>query len=251
MLLKRIIPCLDVAGGRVVKGVGFKNLRDSGDPVELARRYYEEGADELVFLDITAGVEGRRTALRVVEQVARQVFIPLTVGGGIRQAEDARDLLLAGCDKIAVNSAAVRRPALIGELASRFGTQCVVLAVDVLQTENGYGVMVDAGRTPSGRLMEEWLQEGRRAGAGEILLTSIDQDGKQNGFDLDCLRRAAGVCPLPLIASGGFGTPGHAIEAFRAGADAALAASVFHQGGWTVRQLKQNLKENGVEVRSC
>ena len=250
MVLKRVIPCLDVAGGRVVKGIRFRNLRDSGDPVELARRYEEEGADELVFLDIAAGVEGRRTALRMVERVAREVFIPLTVGGGVRSAEDARDLLLAGCDKVAVNSAAVRRPELLEELASRFGRQCVVLAVDARRTPGrfpgGGGRRADA----DGPLdAADWVRAGQDRGAGEVLLTSMDRDGGQAGFDLELLQAAAPACRVPLIASGGFGEPAHAAAALAAGADAVLAASVFHDGVLTIGDLKRYLRNHGVEVR--
>jgi cyclase len=250
-LRRRIIPCMDVRDGRVVKGIQFRELRDSGDPVELGRRYSEEGADELVFLDITAGVEGRATAVKMVERVAREVFIPFTVGGGIRQAQDAQDLLWAGCDKISVNSAAVRRPELISELAARFGSQCVVLAVDALRTPAGYRISVDAGRTITEISLEAWLIEGQNRGAGEVLLTSMDRDGGQIGFDLELLRIAAGLCRVPLIASGGFGHPRHALEAFAAGADAALAASVFHDGIMSIREVKEYLKEQGVEVRLC
>jgi cyclase len=250
-LRRRIIPCLDVADGRVVKGVKFKGLRDSGDPVELGRRYSEEGADELVFLDITAGVEGRATAVRMVERVAKEVFIPFTVGGGIRRPEDAHDLLRAGCDKISVNSAAVRRPELISELAARFGSQCVVLAVDAIHTTSGYRISVDAGRTVTEIALEDWLQEGQKRGAGEVLLTSMDCDGGQTGFDLELLRIAAALCKVPLIASGGFGHPRHALEAFQAGADAALAASVFHDEIMSIREVKKYLIENGAVVRIC
>jgi cyclase len=251
MVMKRIIPCLDVRNGRVVKGVQFLNLQDSGDPVELATRYDAEGADELVFLDITAGIEHRDTALRMVEAVAKAVFIPFTVGGGIRRAEDADALLLAGCDKVAVNSAAVRRPELLTEIAHRFGSQCAVLAVDVWRTPEGYRVVVDAGRTWTEWKLEDWLDEAQRRGAGEVLLTSMDQDGSNGGYDLESLRIASRRLRVPLIASGGFGEARHALEAFRAGADAALVASALHTGGLTVRRLKAQLIQEGVEVRSC
>jgi len=250
MVMRRIIPCLDVKHGRVVKGMQFLNLQDSGDPVELASRYDAEGADELVFLDITAGVENRDTAVRMVEQVARAVFIPFTVGGGIRKAEDADAMLRAGCDKVGVNSAAVRRPELITELANRFGSQCVVLAVDVRRTSGGYRVVVDAGRTQTEWTLEDWLDEAQRRGAGEVLLTSMDQDGSNAGYDLESLRRASRL-RIPLIASGGFGEARHALEAFLAGADAALVASALHTGGLTVRRLKEVLLKEGVEVRQC
>ena len=251
MVMKRIIPCLDVKNGRVVKGVQFLNLQDSGDPVELAARYDAEGADELVFLDITAGVENRDTAVHMVEKVARAVFIPFTVGGGIRKAEDADAMLRAGCDKVGVNSAAVRRPQLITEMANRFGSQCVVLAVDVRRTPGGYRVLVDAGRTQTEWTLENWLDEAQRRGAGEVLLTSMDQDGSNAGYDLESLRRASRGLRIPLIASGGFGEAQHALEAFRAGADAALVASALHTGGLTVRRLKEELSKEGVEVRQC
>lgn len=251
MVMKRIIPCLDVKNGRVVKGVQFLNLKDSGDPVELAARYDAEGADELVFLDITAGVEHRDTAVRMVEAVAKTVFIPFTVGGGIRQTEDAAAMLLAGCDKVGVNSAAVRRPELLTEMANRFGRQCVVLAVDVRRTNTGYRVVVDAGRTETPWTLEDWLDEAQGRGAGEVLLTSMDQDGSNAGYDLESLRIATARLRIPLIASGGFGEARHALEAFRAGADAALVASALHTGGLTVRRLKEQLTNAGVEVRPC
>ena len=250
MVLKRIIPCLDVKDGRVVKGVHFERLRDGGDPVELAGRYYRDGADELVFLDITAGLERRRTVLPLVERTAREVFIPLTVGGGVRTVADARELLLAGCDKVAVNSAAVRRPGLLADLAGQFGRQCVVLAVDVLPVDGGYRVVVDAGRTVTPLRLEDWLLQAQALGAGEILLTSIATDGARAGYDLASITAAAAHCRVPLIASGGLGTAGHVLEACRAGADAVLAASVFHYGAWTVASLKQFLKNEGLEVRA-
>lgn len=251
MVMKRIIPCLDVKDGRVVKGVRFLDLRDQGDPVELAARYDAEGADELVFLDITAGLEKRETARRMVEAVAREVFIPFTVGGGIRSEADAEALLLAGCDKVAVNSAAVRRPVLITELATRFGSQCVVLAVDVRRTPPGFRVAVDAGRTLTDLGLEAWVREGQERGAGEILLTSMDRDGTGLGYDLEALAAANRDLSVPLVASGGFGAAAHAAAALRAGADAVLAAGAFHQGGLTVRRLKEQLAREGVEVRAC
>jgi len=251
MVMKRIIPCLDVKDGRVVKGVNFINLKDSGDPVELATRYDAEGADELVFLDITAGIEKRDTAVKMVAAVAKAVFIPFTVGGGIRTVADAEALLMAGCDKVSINSAAVRRPGLITELAARFGSQCVVLAVDVRKSPFGTLVAVDAGKTLTRRTMESWLMEGQDRGAGEILLTSMDRDGTGNGYDLEALRCASVGLRVPLIASGGFGRARHAVEAFAAGADAVLAAGVFHSGELTVAQLKTQLAREGVEVRPC
>jgi len=249
MVLKRIVPCLDVKNGRVVKGIHFQELRDGGDPVELAGRYYRDGADELVFLDITAGLERRRTVLPLVEQTAREVFIPLTVGGGIRSIEDARDLLLAGCDKVAVNSAAVRRPILLEELAGRFGQQCVVLAVDVIPVDGRFRVVIDAGRTVTELYLEDWLMQAQALGAGEVLLTSIATDGVRNGYDLGSIAAAAAHCRVPLVASGGLGSADHILEACRAGADAVLAASVFHYGTWTVRSLKERLRKEGLEVR--
>jgi len=251
MVMKRIIPCLDVKAGRVVKGVNFVNLVDSGDPVELGARYDAEGADELVFLDITAGIERRDTAVKMVAAVARRVFIPFTVGGGIREVADAEALLMAGCDKVAVNSAAVRRPELITELAARFGSQCVVLAVDVRRYPEGLRVVVDAGRTPTQRSMEDWLLEAQDRGAGEIMLTSMDRDGTGLGYDLDALAAASRGLRIPLIASGGFGMAAHAVDALTAGADAVLAAGAFHTGGFTVRGLKEELARAGVEVRPC
>ena len=249
--MKRIIPCLDVKDGRVVKGVRFQGLRDGGDPVELARRYYADGADELVFLDITAGLEGRRTVGELVAKTARTVFVPLTVGGGICSVADARRLLRSGCDKVAVNTAAVRRPELLSELADGFGRQCVVLAVDALRTETGYRVVVDAGRTVTELELTDWLRRGQALGVGEILLTVINADGRQEGYDLAGLRQAGAVCRVPVIASGGMGTAAHMVDAVAAGADALLAASVFHYGRYTVRSLKAELSRRGVEVRPC
>lgn len=251
MVMKRIVPCLDVAGGRVVKGVTFRGLRDSGDPVELARRYADAGADELVLLDVTAGLESRATAARVVERVAREVFIPLTVGGGVRSVADARRLLDAGCDKVAVNSAAVRRPELLAELAEVLGRQCVVLAVDALTTPEGYRVTVDAGRTVTAVPVCCWLELGQDLGAGEVLVTSIDRDGCHTGYDLGLLAAAAPVCRVPLVASGGLSTPADAAAAFQAGADAVLAASRFHAGELTVSEVKAFLAAQGFEVRPC
>ena len=251
MVMKRIIPCLDVKDGRVVKGVQFLDLKDSGDPVALATRYDAEGADELVFLDIAAGLENRDTALDMVERVAKAVFIPFTVGGGIRKVEDADAMLRAGCDKVGINSAAVRRPELLTEMAQRFGSQCVVLAVDVRRRPGGYGVVVDAGRRMTEWSLENWLDEAQRRGAGEVLLTSMNQDGANSGYDLESLRIASSRLRIPLIASGGFGEAQHALEAFEAGADAALVASSLHSGGLTVRRIKEQLLNAGVEVRSC
>jgi imidazole glycerol-phosphate synthase subunit HisF len=251
MVMKRVIPCLDVAQGRVVKGIQFKGLRDAGDPVALASRYAVEGADELIFLDVTAGIEGRDTAARVVAAVAREVFVPLTVGGGVRCAADAARLLDAGCDKVAVNSAAVRRPELLAELAARFGRQCVVLAVDALATSEGYRVVVDAGRTVTTLPVADWLTHAQRLGAGEVLLTSIDRDGSHAGYDLALLAEAAPLCAVPLIASGGLATPSDAAAALAAGADAVLAASRFHDGELSIGTLKAYLTGQGFEVRPC
>lgn len=251
MMPVRVIPCLDVSGGRVVKGVRFEGLRDAGDPVALAERYAADGADEIVFLDVSAGVEGRRTALETVERTARRVFVPLTVGGGVRCVEDARDLLRAGCDKVAVNSAAVRDPALIGRLAAAFGSQCVVAAVDARRCGDGWTVAVDAGRTDTLIPAVCWVEEAQARGAGEILLTAVDRDGVHDGYDGDLLRAVSAVLRVPLVASGGFGRVEHAVEAVRAGADAVLAASVFHDGRMSVRELKKALQARGVEVRPC
>ena len=251
MVLKLIIPCLDVQAGRCVKGVQFQDLQDQGDPVALAVRYAQEGADELVFLDITAGLEGRATALAMVRAVARSVFIPLAVGGGVRTEADAEALLLAGSDKVCVNSAAVRDPGLLSLLAARFGSQAVVLAVDVRRTPRGHQVMVDAGRTATGRALEDWLAEGQDRGAGEVLLTSMDEDGRGQGYDLEALRKATTLLRVPLVASGGFGCARHAVEALGAGADALLLASSLHAGGLTVGRLKAELAGAGVQVRPC
>lgn len=250
MLAKRIIPCLDIRDGRVVKGINFVNLRDAGDPVEQARRYDRMGADELVFLDITATPEGRKTTREVVRAVADEVFLPLTVGGGIRTAEDMRAMLLAGADKISVNSAAVRNPAVLTEGARRFGSQCVVLAVDARRSSNGWEVVVDGGRTSTGLDALAWMAHAVELGAGEILLTSMDADGTLAGFDLELTRAAARRVNVPIIASGGAGTLDHFTEVLTAGeADAALAASVFHDGTFTIEQVKRALLEADVHVR--
>lgn len=251
MMPVRVIPCLDVSGGRVVKGVRFEGLRDAGDPVALAARYAADGADEIVFLDVSAGVEGRRTALETVERTACRVFVPLTVGGGVRCVEDARDLLRAGCDKVAVNSAAARDPALIDRLAAAFGSQCVVAAVDARRCGDGWTVVVDAGRTDTLLPAVRWVEAAQARGAGEVLLTSVDRDGVNDGYDGDLLRAVSAVLHVPLVASGGFGRPEHAVAAVEAGADAVLAASVFHDGRMSVRELKKALQARGVEVRPC
>jgi cyclase len=252
MLAKRIIPCLDVTAGRVVKGVNFVNLRDAGDPVELAARYNEQGADELVFLDITASSDARATMVDVVARTAREVFIPLTVGGGIRRVEDARGILHAGADKVSVNTAAVRRPELIAELSREFGAQAVVLAIDARRRAGGgWNVYTRGGRDDEGIDAVEWARQGEALGAGEILLTSMDTDGVQTGFDCPLTRAVREATQIPVIASGGAGKPEDFFEVLEsAGADAALAASVFHYGTYTVGGLKQFLSQRGVPVRS-
>ena len=251
MLAKRIIPCLDVRDGRVVKGVNFVNIRDAGDPVELARYYSDQGADEIVFLDITATHEARKTVADVVERTAEQVFVPLTVGGGIRTLDDFRELLRAGADKISVNSAAVARPELITEAAERFGSQCVVLAVDARSRGDGTWEMVVAGgRKPTGIDLLEWVKRGEILGAGEILLTSMDADGTKAGFDLPMTRAVTEAVGIPVIASGGCGSLSHFAEVFEeTGCDAALAASLFHFGELTVPQVKDYLRARDIPVR--
>ncbi len=250
MLAKRIIPCLDIKDGRVVKGVNFVNLRDAGDPVEQARLYDEQGADELVFLDISATHEGRKTTLELVGHVADTVFMPLAVGGGIRTVDDMRNLLLAGADKISVNSAAVRNPELLSEGAARFGAQCIVLAIDARRREAGWEVYVNGGRIPTGIDALEWAVRGVELGAGEILLTSMDADGTLAGYDIALTRAVAETVSVPVIASGGAGTPSHFAEVLTEGkADAALAASLFHDGKLRIRELKRGLHEYGVPVR--
>ena len=253
MLARRLIPCLDVDGGRVVKGTRFADLRDAGDPVELAGRYDREGADELVFLDITATVEGRRSTHDVIRRTAEQVFIPLTVGGGVRSEDDVRTLLRTGADKVAINSAAVRDPSLLERCGDRFGAQCVVVAIDAKRRAGGGGweVFVDAGRTGTGRDAVEWAVEStRQRGAGEILLTSMDRDGTGEGFDLELLEAVAGETAVPLVASGGAGTVEHFAEALEPGrADAVLAASRFHFDVLTIREVKEHLDAQGIPVR--
>lgn len=248
-LAKRIIPCLDVHAGRVVKGVNFVNLRDAGDPVEAAQAYDEVGADELVFLDISATHEERAILLEVVAQVAERVFIPLTVGGGVRSLEDARRLLLAGADKVSVNSAAVKRPELIQEFSDHFGSQAVVLAIDARWKGDFPEVYIAGGRIPTGLHAVEWALRGVELGAGEILLTSMDKDGTKEGYDLRLTRMVAQAVSVPVIASGGAGKKEHFLEAFLAGANAALAASVFHFGEIPIPELKRFLAEQGLEVR--
>ena len=251
MHTKRIIPCLDIRDGRVVKGVQFLNIRDAGDPVEAAVRYNEAGADELVLLDINASHEGRGTMLDVVSRVAEQVFIPFTVGGGIRSAEDMRRMLKAGADKTSLNTAAIKDPELIREGAEKFGSQCVVLAVDARRTgEDKWEVFINGGRTPTGLDCIEWVKKAVALGAGEILLTSMDADGTKDGYDIPLTRAVSEAVDVPVIASGGAGKLEHFYDVLTLGkADAVLAASVFHYGQFTVRQVKDYLKSRGVEVR--
>jgi cyclase len=280
MLLRRVIPCLDVDKGRVVKGVEFVNLRDAGDPVELAVRYQDEGADEIVFLDITASHERRETAAELARRCADDVFIPFTIGGGVRSARDAQAVLDAGADKVSVNSAAVARPDLLGEMAEVFGAQCVVLAIDArreadLDTDRSgagqarplapdtdrsgagqarplahYGVYVEGGRRPVGRDAVEWAREGVERGAGEILLTSMDRDGTEDGYELELTRAVADAVDVPVIASGGAGKLDHLVEAItEGGADAVLCASIFHYGHYTVREAKERMRAAGIAVR--
>jgi len=250
--LKRVIPCLDVDAGRVVKGTNFVDLRDAGDPVELAERYDAAGADELVFLDITATHERRETIVDLARRTADNVFIPFTIGGGIRSVADAQGVLDAGADKVSVNSAAVARPELVGELAERFGSQCVVLAVDAKARPDGDGweVFVAGGRTPTGRDAVEWVRECVERGAGEVLLTSMDRDGTNDGYDLPLTAAISGAVSVPVIASGGAGALEHLADALQAGADAALAASIFHYGQFTVGEAKRHLMAAGIPVRA-
>ena len=245
----RVIPCLDVDGGRVVKGVNFVGLRDAGDPVELAARYDAEGADELVFLDITASSGDRATTYDVVRRTAEQVFIPLTVGGGVRTPADVDTLLRAGADKVGVNTAAVDRPPLIGEIAERFGTQCTVLAIDAASTGQGWEVVVKSGQTRTGIDVVEWCRKVVAIGAGEILLTSWDRDGTREGYDLRLFSAVSEAVTVPVIASGGANEPRHLVDAIRAGASAALVASILHDGDTTVGALKTSMSDAGILVR--
>jgi cyclase len=250
VLLKRVIPCLDVDKGRVVKGTNFVDIRDAGDPVELAARYEAEGGDELVFLDITASHEKRDTIVDLARRTAHDVFIPFTIGGGIRSVADAQAVLDAGADKVSVNSAAVQRPELIEELAEVFGAQCVVLAIDARGSNGGYEVYTSGGRTPSGRDAVEWAREGTERGAGEILLTSMDRDGTEDGYELTLTRAVSEAVDVPVIASGGAGEPVHLVDAVeRGGADAVLCASIFHYGEYTVREAKEAMRAAGIPVR--
>ncbi|WJW75644.1 imidazole glycerol phosphate synthase subunit HisF [Thiohalobacter sp. IOR34] len=253
-LAKRIIPCLDVDAGRVVKGVRFVEIRDAGDPVEVARRYDQEGADEITFLDITASSDQRQTMVQVVEQVAGEVFIPLTVGGGIRELADIRRMLNAGADKVAINTAAVHRPEFVGEAAERFGSQCIVVAIDAKQVETGetprWEIFTHGGRKPTGIDAVDWARRMVALGAGEILLTSMDRDGTRDGFDLALTRAVADAVEVPVIASGGVGGLQHLVEGVTEGhADAVLAASIFHFGEYSIREAKEYMAKHGIEVR--
>ncbi len=249
MLARRVIPCLDVSHGRVVKGVRFQGLRDAGDPAELAAAYEAQGADEIVILDVSATPEGRGHQLETVERVRAVLSIPLTVGGGICSEEDAWRLLEAGADKVSVNTAAVERPALLAEIAARFGRQCCVLAIDAARRSDRFEVLIKGGREGTGLDAVAWAREGERRGAGEILLTSWDRDGTRAGYDLPLTRAVAAAVRVPVIASGGAHSPAHLLEALEAGADAVLAASIFHDGDLTVAEVKRFLAANGVVVR--
>jgi cyclase len=256
MLAKRVIPCLDVDRGRVVKGTNFVQLRDAGDPVQVAARYEAEGADELVFLDITASHEGRDIMLEVVRRTAEEVFMPLTVGGGIRRLEDIRDLLLAGCDKVSINSAAARNPEFVRQAAARFGSQCIVVNIDPKRVERDdrpvWEVHINGGRVPTGLEAVPWAREVQRLGAGEIVLTSMDADGTKNGYDLEITRAVSEAVSIPVVASGGAGKPEHLAEAIAEGkADAALAASIFHYGEYTIGETKRVMRERGIPVREA
>ncbi len=254
-LAKRIIPCLDVDAGRVVKGVQFVDIRDAGDPVEIAKRYNDAGADEITFLDITASHQGRDTTLHTVEQIASQVFIPLTVGGGVRALEDIRNLLNAGADKVAINSAAVHNPEFVREAAERFGSQCIVVAIDAKKVSaesdtNRWEIFTHGGRKPTGLDAVEWARKMTDYGAGEILLTSMDRDGTKNGFDIALTRAISDAVPVPVIASGGVGNLQHLVDGVQqGGADAVLAASIFHFGEYSVQEAKEFMQSAGVEMR--
>jgi cyclase len=251
MLLRRVIPCLDVDKGRVVKGTNFVDIRDAGDPVELAARYEAEGGDEIVFLDITASHEKRDTIVDLARRTAHDVFIPFTIGGGIRSVADAQAVLDAGADKVSVNSSAVKRPELLTELAENFGAQCVVLAIDARrEADGGYQVYTAGGRNPEGRDAVEWAREGAERGAGEILLTSMDRDGTEHGYELHLTRAVTSAVDVPVIASGGAGNLDHLVEAVeQADADAVLCASIFHYGQYTVREAKEHMRDAGIPVR--
>ena len=249
MISKRIIPCLDVDKGRVVKGVNFINIRQAGDPVELARKYYEMGADELCFLDITASNEDRKATYEVIKATAKEIFIPLTVGGGVSSVSDVEMLLHSGADKVGINSAAVRNPELISDGANNFGSQCIVLAVDVKRHGNSWRVYVKGGREDTGLDALDWIRAGEQRGAGEILLTSMDGDGSRNGYDLDLVKRVTELVRIPVIASGGAGNAKHVVDVLKAGADAALLASILHFGETTVQEIKAHMKEATIRVR--
>ena len=251
MLAKRIIPCLDVTAGRVVKGVSFVELRDAGDPVEIARRYDDQGADELTFLDITASSDDRGIIFRIIEQVAEQVFIPLTVGGGVREVQDVRNLLNAGADKVSINTSAVVNPQLVADAAARYGSQCIVVAIDAKKVaQDRWEVFTHGGRKATGLDAVEWAKKMQSFGAGEILLTSMDKDGQKSGFDLALTRAVTDALEIPVIASGGVGNLQHLADGVKqGGADAVLAASIFHFGEYTVQQAKQFMAEQGIEVR--
>ncbi len=251
MLAKRIIPCLDVTAGRVVKGVSFVELRDAGDPVEIAKRYDDQGADELTFLDITASSDDRGIIFRIIEQVASQVFIPLTVGGGVREVQDVRNLLNAGADKVSINTSAVVNPQLVKDASGRYGSQCIVVAIDAKQiAPNKWEVFTHGGRKATGLDVIEWASKMQQFGAGEILLTSMDRDGQKNGFDLALTKMVTEALEIPVIASGGVGNLQHLADGVKqGGADAVLAASIFHFGEYTVQQAKQFMAQQGVEVR--
>ena len=251
MLAKRIIPCLDVTAGRVVKGVSFVELRDAGDPVEIARRYNEQGADELTFLDITASSDDRGIIFRIIEQVASEVFIPLTVGGGVREVSDVRNLLNAGADKVSINTSAVVNPQLVADAAARYGSQCIVVAIDAKQVQSGrWEVFTHGGRKATGLDVIAWATKMQQLGAGEILLTSMDRDGQKNGFDLALTKAVTDALEIPVIASGGVGNLQHLADGVKqGGADAVLAASIFHFGEYTVQQAKQFMAQQGIEVR--
>lgn len=255
-LAKRIIPCLDVTNGRVVKGINFVALRDAGDPVEISRRYDEQGADELTFLDITASSDNRDLILRIIEEVAAQVFIPLTVGGGVRQVEDVRRLLNAGADKVSINTSAVQNPQLVADAASHYGSQCIVVAIDAKQVSgagtdpNRWEVFTHGGRKATGLDAVEWAKKMQSLGAGEILLTSMDRDGTRNGFDLALTRAVSDAVDVPVIASGGVGNLQHLVDGVLQGhAEAVLAASIFHYGEYSIRQAKEYMAQHGIEVR--
>ena len=250
-LTKRIIPCLDIKDGRVVKGVNFLGLQDAGDPIEVAKRYNDEGADEITFLDITATSDGRKTTIEMVKSVAKEIFIPLTVGGGIKSLEDIYNLLNVGCDKISLNSSAIANPDLITQGAKRFGSQCIVVAIDakMAKSKKGWEVYTHGGRKNTGIDLEQWAKEAYERGAGEILLTSMDCDGTKNGYDLPQLQKISNLVDIPLIASGGAGSKEHILEALLNGADAALAASIFHYQEIQIASLKHFLRERGIAVR--